>query len=106
MTRDQRYLEAAGRLPGRVEPADMPTLVGMGDTVTPIRAQVEWQHGGSNRGFLQLIERPGEAFERESRGFLSTAAAGRRDAPASIPPLFHAATAPFPGGSFGHYRRR
>lgn len=60
----------------RIAPADMPTLVGVGDTLTSTRIQGEWQRGGSDRGFLTLIQRLGEAFKRDNRVLFVDSSAG------------------------------
>jgi glucosylglycerol 3-phosphatase len=48
----------------------MPTIVGVGDTVTSQGIETEagltFQRGGSDRNFLQLIQQLGKAFEREN----------------------------------------
>jgi glucosylglycerol 3-phosphatase len=54
-----------------IDPADMPRLVGVGDTVTSVARTVDgqtaWQRGGSDRGFLTLIQRLGVAFGTDNR---------------------------------------
>ena len=48
------------------EPAIMPTIVGVGDTVTSKaienNGQIEFKRGGSDRGFLELIQALGKEF--------------------------------------------
>jgi glucosylglycerol 3-phosphatase len=49
------------------DPAVMPLIVGVGDTVTSkgemINGELKFFRGGSDRGFLQLIQMMGEAFD-------------------------------------------
>ena len=48
------------------DPAIMPTIIGVGDTVTSKvvenGSQIEFKRGGSDRGFLELIQAIGEKF--------------------------------------------
>ncbi len=51
-------------------PSDqMPLLVGVGDTVTSIKDNKNnsWLRGGSDRGFLTLIQRLGESYKKENQ---------------------------------------
>ena len=51
-------------------PADkMPLLVGVGDTVTSTKDNKSnsWLRGGSDRGFLTLIQRLGESYNKENQ---------------------------------------
>ena len=51
-------------------PSDqMPLLVGIGDTVTSARDNKSnsWLRGGSDRGFLTLIQRLGESYKKENQ---------------------------------------
>ncbi len=51
-------------------PSDqMPLLIGVGDTVTSIKDNKDnsWLRGGSDRGFLTLIQRLGESFKKENQ---------------------------------------
>lgn len=54
----------------RFEPLEMPTIVGVGDTVTSKAREkdgkLEFQRGGSDRGFLHLIQDIGRKFETEN----------------------------------------
>ncbi len=49
------------------DPIQMPTMIGVGDTVTSkakeINSQLTFQRGGSDRGFLQLIQEIGKEFK-------------------------------------------
>ncbi len=47
----------------------MPTLVGVGDTITSTRdiGTNKWLRGGSDRGFLTLIQRLGEAYNKSNQ---------------------------------------
>jgi glucosylglycerol 3-phosphatase len=53
------------------DPALMPRIVGVGDTVTsfvqPGDPQAERQRGGSDRGFLTLVQQLGDAFDSGNR---------------------------------------
>ncbi|YAI81818.1 MAG: glucosylglycerol 3-phosphatase [cyanobacterium endosymbiont of Rhopalodia sterrenbergii] len=48
----------------------MPTIIGVGDTVTSkakeINGQLTFQRGGSDRGFLQLVQEIGKEFDSEN----------------------------------------
>ena len=47
----------------------MPLLVGVGDTVTSVKDNKDnsWLRGGSDRGFLTLIQRLGELYKKENQ---------------------------------------
>ncbi len=47
---------------------DMPLLIGVGDTVTSsrIKDSNSWSRGGSDRGFLTLIQQLGEAYSKDN----------------------------------------
>ncbi|KFF48419.1 glucosylglycerolphosphate phosphatase [Gammaproteobacteria bacterium MFB021] len=51
------------------DPALMPTIVGVGDTLTSVSASESEppQRGGSDRGFLTLVQQLGHAFARPNR---------------------------------------
>lgn len=55
----------------RFDPARMPLIVGVGDTVTSHTETVDGEprplRGGSDRGFLTLVQQLGEAFGRANR---------------------------------------
>ncbi len=51
-------------------PSDqMPLLVGVGDTVTSVKDDKDnsWLRGGSDRGFLTLIQRLGESYKKDNQ---------------------------------------
>ena len=51
-------------------PSDqMPLLVGVGDTVTSVKDDKDnsWLRGGSDRGFLSLIQRLGESYKKDNQ---------------------------------------
>ncbi len=51
-------------------PSDqMPLLIGVGDTVTSVndRKTNSWLRGGSDRGFLTLIQKLGESYKKENQ---------------------------------------
>ena len=47
----------------------MPLLVGVGDTVTSVKNNKDnsWLRGGSDRGFLTLIQRLGESYKKDNQ---------------------------------------
>ena len=47
----------------------MPLLVGVGDTVTSVKDDKanSWLRGGSDRGFLTLIQSLGESYKKENQ---------------------------------------
>ncbi len=47
----------------------MPLLIGVGDTVTSVKNNESntWQRGGSDRGFLTLIQRLGRSYNKENQ---------------------------------------
>ena len=47
----------------------MPMLIGIGDTVTSVKDDKtdSWLRGGSDRGFLTLIQRLGESYKKENQ---------------------------------------
>ncbi|MBD9398123.1 glucosylglycerol 3-phosphatase [Pseudomonas sp. PDM11] len=56
----------------RFEPQHMPRLVGVGDTLTSTAVtaddgSIQWLRGGSDRGFLTLVQQLGEAFGQDNR---------------------------------------
>jgi len=54
----------------RFDPTQMPTIVGVGDTVTSTVEVVDGEpiarRGGSDRNFLQLVQAIGQSFDREN----------------------------------------
>ena len=51
------------------DPQHMPRLIGVGDTLSsaPGSTPGSWLRGGSDRGFLSLVQRLGKAFGRDNR---------------------------------------
>ncbi len=51
-----------------IAPTDMPLLIGVGDTVTSTQDKVskKWSRGGSDRGFLTLIQELGKAYSKDN----------------------------------------
>ena len=47
----------------------MPIIIGVGDTVTSVKDHKDnlWLRGGSDRGFLTLIQRLGESYKKENQ---------------------------------------
>jgi glucosylglycerol 3-phosphatase len=70
----------------RIDPADMPRIVGVGDTVTSVAqvvdGQAKWMRGGSDRGFLTLIQRLGEVFGTDNRVLYIDSSGGEVSRPA------------------------
>ncbi|MEX6504357.1 glucosylglycerol 3-phosphatase [Pseudomonas zhanjiangensis] len=62
------------------DPAQMPRIVGVGDTVTSSSRQVDGRaeqlRGGSDRGFLTLVQALGEAFDSDNRVVYVDSSAG------------------------------
>jgi len=74
-----RQLSALLELATREIPAAlMPRLVGVGDTITsrPGPGVGSWQRGGSDRGFLTLLQQLGQAFDRPNRVVLVDSSSG------------------------------
>ena len=60
----------------------MPVLVGVGDTITSEPdGQGGWRRGGSDRGFLTLLQELGNPFGRQNRVVLVDSSAGEVDRP-------------------------
>ncbi|WP_269624558.1 glucosylglycerol 3-phosphatase [Prochlorococcus marinus] len=53
----------------KIPSAQMPLLIGVGDTVTSVKDNKDnsWLRGGSDRGFLTLIQRLGESYKKENQ---------------------------------------
>ena len=62
----------------RIPAALMPRLVGVADTITsrPGPEPGSWQRGGSDRGFLTLLQQLGQAFDRPNRVVLVDSSGG------------------------------
>ena len=61
---------------------NMPLLVGVGDTIaSEPDGQGGWRRGGSDRGFLTLLQELGNAFGRQNRVVLVDSSAGEVDRP-------------------------
>ena len=62
----------------RIPAALMPRLVGVADTITsrPGPTPGSWQRGGSDRGFLTLLQQLGQAFDRPNRVVLVDSSGG------------------------------
>ena len=83
--RDFHVRHAPRQLPALLElassriPTDlMPRLVGVADTITsrPGPTPGSWQRGGSDRGFLTLLQQLGQAFDRPNRVVLVDSSGG------------------------------
>ena len=68
---------------GAIQPALMPRLVGVGDTITSVPATdgQGWLRGGSDRGFLTLLQELGEVFGTANRVVLVDSSGGEVDRP-------------------------
>ena len=67
----------------RIPRDQMPHLVGVGDTVTstPCSSGEGWLRGGSDRGFLTLLQELGETFGQSNRVVLVDSSGGEVDRP-------------------------
>ncbi len=54
---------------GKISNDQMPLLIGVGDTVTSLKDAKDkfWLRGGSDRGFLTLIQRLGESYKKKNQ---------------------------------------
>jgi glucosylglycerol 3-phosphatase len=93
----------------RIPPALMPVLVGVGDTITstPGPAPGSWRRGGSDRGFLTLLQDLGQRFDRPNRVVLVDSSGGEVSRPSMADGSLEGLTDPedtlrldalFPGG--------
>ena len=66
-----------------IDPAQMPRLVGVGDTITSEAAADgrSWLRGGSDRGFLTLLQELGKVFGTANRVVLVDSSGGEVDRP-------------------------
>lgn len=66
-----------------IPPALMPRVVGIGDTITsrPGPAPGQWERGGSDRGFLTLVQELGRRFDRPNRVVLVDSSGGEVQRP-------------------------
>ncbi|NDD45913.1 MAG: glucosylglycerolphosphate phosphatase, partial [Synechococcaceae bacterium WB9_4xB_025] len=67
----------------RISPDQMPHLVGVGDTVTstPCPTGTGWLRGGSDRGFLTLLQEIGDRYDKANRVVLVDSSGGEVDRP-------------------------
>ncbi|MEX1323855.1 MAG: glucosylglycerol 3-phosphatase [Synechococcaceae cyanobacterium] len=93
----------------RIPPALMPQLVGVGDTITstPGPTPGSWQRGGSDRGFLTLLQELGQRFDKPNRVVLVDSSGGEVSRPSMADGSLSGLTDPedplrldalFPGG--------
>ncbi len=61
----------------------MPLLIGIGDTVTSNKSEIEqkWLRGGSDRGFLTLIQELGTLYKKENKVVLVDSSGGEVERP-------------------------
>ena len=68
-----------------IAPETMPTLIGIADTITSEwvveGGQAGWRRGGSDRGFLTLLQQIGQSFETPNRVVLIDSSGGELDRP-------------------------
>ena len=68
-----------------IAPESMPTLIGIADTITSEWVvegdQAGWRRGGSDRGFLTLLQQIGQTFETPNRVVLIDSSGGELDRP-------------------------
>lgn len=95
--RAPRELDALTQLCLERVPAElMPTLVGVGDTITS-EARPDgrgWQRGGSDRGFLTLVQKLGAAYGRSNRVVLVDSSGGELERPSHQDPQLRGLTDP------------
>ncbi|KGG15111.1 MULTISPECIES: glucosylglycerol 3-phosphatase [unclassified Prochlorococcus] len=62
---------------------EMPTLIGVGDTITSTKDinTKSWLRGGSDRGFLTLIQRLGEEYQKNNQIIFVDSSSGEVDRP-------------------------
>jgi glucosylglycerol 3-phosphatase len=74
----------------------MPTLTGVGDTITsePTPDGLGWQRGGSDRGFLTLVQQLGKAYGRRNRVVLVDSSGGELERPSHRDPHLRGLTDP------------
>jgi glucosylglycerol 3-phosphatase len=93
----------------RIPPSLMPQLVGVGDTITstPGPTPGSWRRGGSDRGFLTLLQDLGRCFDRPNRVVLVDSSGGQVGRPSMADGRLQGLTDPedplrldalFPGG--------
>ncbi|KGG12592.1 MULTISPECIES: glucosylglycerol 3-phosphatase [Prochlorococcus] len=73
--------EAINKIPKKF----MPTIIGVGDTITSNKSSSErkWLRGGSDRGFLTLIQRLGEEFQTQNKIIFVDSSHGEVERPSS-----------------------
>ena len=67
----------------KISNAEMPVLIGVGDTVTSnqISSEHKWLRGGSDRGFLTLIQELGKIYNKPNKVVLVDSSGGEVDRP-------------------------
>ncbi len=105
----RRHADLLALAAERIPPALMPQLVGVGDTITssPGPTPGSWRRGGSDRGFLTLLQELGRCFERPNRVVLVDSSGGEVSRPSMADGSLRGLTDPedplrldvlFPGG--------
>lgn len=79
----RRHADLLALAAERIPPALMPQLVGVGDTITssPGPTPGSWRRGGSDRGFLTLLQELGRRFDRPNRVVLVDSSGGEVSRP-------------------------
>ncbi|MCP9928706.1 glucosylglycerol 3-phosphatase [Cyanobium sp. CH-040] len=77
-TAPRSHQELLALAEARIPPELMPQLVGIGDTITstPGPTPGSWRRGGSDRGFLTLLQDLGRRFDRPNRVVLVDSSGG------------------------------
>ena len=67
----------------KIQDSQMPMLIGIGDTVTSNHSEdgKEWLRGGSDRGFLTLIQELGKQYSKDNKVVLVDSSGGEVDRP-------------------------
>jgi len=67
----------------KIQDIQMPMLIGIGDTVTSNHSEdgKEWLRGGSDRGFLTLIQELGKQYSKDNKVVLVDSSGGEVDRP-------------------------
>lgn len=105
----RRHADLLALAAERIPPSLMPQLVGVGDTITstPGSTRGSWRRGGSDRGFLTLLQDLGRCFERPNRVVLVDSSGGEVSRPSMADGSLRGLTDPddplhldvlFPGG--------
>ena len=69
----------------KIDVDDMPTIVGVGDTITSnkVISGNKWLRGGSDRGFLTLIQKIGAVYRKQNKVIFVDSSDGEVDRPST-----------------------